>query len=447
MPTFHLISLGCPKNLVDSEVMLGLLQESGWQLKETVEDADVLIVNTCGFIQAAVEEAVEEILDLVKIKAEYPEKSIVVTGCMVQRYGDDLVADLPEVDLFIGTEREKDICSLLGDMQSGTLQSKVHIPGLFLMDSTLPRTITTPFFRSSLKLTEGCNNRCSYCMIPSIRGKLRSRSIADLSLEMQHLQKAGAKEISLIAQDLTAYGRDLGSVASLPLLLRSLLAETDVPWIRLMYLYPSGINGELLDLMRQSPRILPYMDIPFQHVSDSVLRRMNRHYGGSDLCSFVERVRDAVPDIALRTTMMVGFPGETEEDVQQLLDFLEKYRLDHVGLFTYTNEEGSASEYFEDQCPEEVKQERLDRVMQLQADISASKLQQYVGQTLPVLVEGLSRETDLLLEGRSIYQAPDIDGCVYINDGTAAPGEIVNVHITEAQIYDLVGAVAGREGS
>ncbi len=447
MSTFHLVSLGCPKNLVDSEVMLGLLQESGWQLKESAEDADVLIVNTCGFIQAAVEEAVDEILDLVKIKSEFPRKYVVVTGCMVQRYGQNLVAGLPEVDLFVGTEGEKDICSLLAEMQSGSLQNKVHLPELFLMDSKVPRILSTPFFRSSLKLTEGCNNRCSYCMIPSIRGKLRSRPIDDLVLEMQHLQKSGVKEISLIAQDLTAYGRDLGNGVTLPALLESLLAETDVPWIRLMYLYPSGVSDELLTLIRENRRILPYMDIPFQHVSDSVLRRMNRHYSSFDLCRFVERVRDAVPDIALRTTMMVGFPGETEEDVQQLLDFLREYRLDHVGLFAYTNEEGSASEFFEDQCPEEVKKERLDRAMRLQADISERKLQSYVGQTLPVLVEGLSRETDLLLEGRSQYQAPDIDGCVYINDGMAAPGEIVNVHITEAQIYDLVGAVVGQEGN
>ncbi len=441
MSKFHLVSLGCPKNLVDSEVMLGLLHAEGWQLVDDPILADVLLVNTCGFIQAAVEEAVEEILELVKFKEKDPAKFVVVTGCLVQRYGEALGADLPEVDLFVGTEGVRDIGFLLKEMQAGTLKKKVHLPELFLMDSTMPRLITTPFFRSSLKITEGCNNRCSYCMIPSIRGNLRSRPVSDLCHELVQLEKGGVKEISLIAQDLTAYGRDLGGDVTLPALLRQLLAETTVPWIRLMYLYPSGVTDELLQLMEEEPRIVPYMDIPFQHASDTVLKQMNRHYRKKDLSDFIERARRAIPEIALRTTMMVGFPGETDADVQQLVSFLQQYKLDHVGLFTYTNEEGSASEFFEKQCADEVKQERLERVMQIQAEISKEKLQKYVGQTLPVLVEGLSRETDLLLEGRTIYQAPDIDGCVYINDGVATPGDIVQVQITEALIYDLVGGV------
>ncbi len=441
MSKFHLVSLGCPKNLVDSEVMLGLLHADGWQLVDDPILADVLLVNTCGFIQAAVEEAVEEILELVKFKEKDPAKFVVVTGCLVQRYGEALGADLPEVDLFVGTEGVRDIGFLLKEMQAGTLKKKVHLPELFLMDSTMPRLITTPFFRSSLKITEGCNNRCSYCMIPSIRGHLRSRPVSDLCHELVQLEKGGVKEISLIAQDLTAYGRDLGGDVTLPALLRQLLAETTVPWIRLMYLYPSGVTDELLQLMQEEPRIVPYMDIPFQHASDTVLKQMNRHYRKKDLSDFIERARRAIPEIALRTTMMVGFPGETDADVQQLVSFLQQYKLDHVGLFTYTNEEGSASEFFEKQCADEVKQERLERVMQIQAEISKEKLQKYVGQTLPVLVEGLSRETDLLLEGRTIYQAPDIDGCVYINDGVATPGDIVQVQITEALIYDLVGGV------
>lgn len=441
MVTFHLVSLGCPKNLVDSEVMLGFLQQAGWQLTEDPSEATVLLVNTCGFIQPAVEEAVDEILELARVKEKNPGKYLVVTGCLVQRYGDKLALELPEVDLFVGTEGVKDIVDLLQNLLADSLVEKIYCPDRFLMDSTMPRTISTPFFRSFLKITEGCNNRCSYCMIPSIRGPLRSRPVADLCRELMRLETLGVKEISLIAQDLTAYGRDLGPDVTLPLLLRQLLDHTNVPWIRLMYLYPSGVNEALLDLMQQESRILPYIDIPFQHVSDSVLKRMNRHYGKSDLCRFVERVRTVVPDIALRTTMMVGFPGETEDDLQQLESFLKKYRIDHVGLFAYTNEEGAASEFYEDQCPEELKQDRLKRVMELQADISREILQKYVGQVLPVLIEGLSKETDLLLEGRTVYQAPDIDGCVYITDGTANPGDIVQVRITEAQIYDLVGEI------
>lgn len=441
MATFHLVSLGCPKNLVDSEVMLGFLHQAGWQLTDDPEEATVLLINTCGFIQAAVEEAVEEILDLAKIKEKHPGTYLVVTGCLVQRYGDKLVSELPEVDLFVGTEGVKDIVNLLQDLLSGGLVEKINRPERFLMDSSMPRTLSTPFFRSFLKITEGCNNRCSYCMIPSIRGDLRSRPVRDLCRELIQLEQLGVKEISLIAQDLTAYGRDLGSDVTLPVLLRQMLEETDIPWIRLMYLYPSGVTDELLNLMQQESRILPYIDIPFQHVSDSILQRMNRHYGQDDLCRFVDRVRAAVPDIALRTTMMVGFPGETEDDLQQLESFLKQYRIDHVGLFAYTNEQGAASEYFEDQCSDELKQKRLKRVMELQAEISREILQKYVGRILPVLVEGLSRETDLLLEGRTVYQAPDIDGCVYITAGVANPGDIVQVRITEAQIYDLVGEI------
>jgi ribosomal protein S12 methylthiotransferase len=441
MGTFHLISLGCPKNLVDSEVMLGFLQQAGWQLTEDPEEANVLLINTCGFIQAAVEEAVDEILALAKIKKRDPGKYLVVTGCLVQRYGDTLVPELPEVDLFVGTEGVKDIADLLQGLLAGSLAEKVNCPDRFLMNSSMPRTLSTPIFRSFLKITEGCNNRCSYCMIPSIRGDLRSRPISDLCQELIQLEKRGVKEISLIAQDLTAYGSDLGSDVSLPVLLRQLLEHTDVPWIRLMYLYPSGVSDELLTLMAQESRILSYIDIPFQHVSDSILKRMNRHYGQSELCRFVDRVRAIVPDIALRTTMMVGFPGETEDDFLQLQSFLQQYRIDHVGFFAYTNEQGALSEYFKDQCSDELKQDRLQRVMELQAQISKEILQKYVGQILPVLVEGLSRETDLLLEGRTVYQAPEIDGCVYITSGVANPGDIVQVRITEAQIYDLVGEI------
>ncbi|MEA3469321.1 MAG: 30S ribosomal protein S12 methylthiotransferase RimO [Thermodesulfobacteriota bacterium] len=441
MTSFHLVSLGCAKNLVDSEVMLGLLQESGWELTEDPAAADVLIVNTCGFIQPAVEEAIEVILEMVHYKEEDPGKYLVVTGCLVQRYLTDLNKNLTEVDLFVGTEGVGDIATLLHKLVSGKQTAKSYCPDRFLMNASLPRTLSTPFFRSSVKITEGCNNRCTYCMIPSIRGDLRSRDIADIILELQYLEAAGVKEISLIAQDLTAYGNDLDGQTNLITLLGRILKETGFPWLRLMYLYPSGVTEELFGLMQGETRILPYMDIPFQHVSDPILKSMHRRYGYDDLCGFIDRIRAAVPDIALRTTMMVGFPGETENDVQQLERFLKQYRIDHVGVFSYTNEEGSRSEYFEAQCPEEVKQERMERILKLQAEISKEILQKYIGQTVPVLVEGLSRETDLLLEGRTVYQAPDIDGCVYINDGTANPGDIVPVRITEAQIYDLVGGI------
>ncbi|HIQ37519.1 MAG TPA: 30S ribosomal protein S12 methylthiotransferase RimO [Desulfocapsa sulfexigens] len=441
MASFHLVSLGCAKNLVDSEVMLGILQEANWELTDNPAAADVLIVNTCGFIQPAVEEAIEVILEMGRYKEEDSEKFLVVTGCLVQRYLSDLSRDLLEVDLFVGTEGVGEIANLLQKLMGGEQTEKSYCPDRFLMNASLPRTLSTPFFRSSVKITEGCNNRCTYCMIPSIRGDLRSRDIADIIVELQHLEANGVKEISFIAQDLTAYGNDLDNQTNLLALLSRILKETEIPWLRLMYLYPSGVTDKLLELVQSEKRILPYMDIPFQHVSDSILKRMHRRYGYDDLCKFIDRIRAVVPDIALRTTMMVGFPGETEADIQQMEGFLKQYQMDHVGVFSYTNEEGARSEFFKAQCVEEVKQERMQRILELQAGISKEILRKYIGQTVPVLVEGLSRETDLLLEGRTVYQAPEIDGCVYINDGIANPGDIVQVRITEAQIYDLVGGI------
>ncbi len=441
MASFHLISLGCPKNLVDSELMFGLLEQAGWVFEEDPEQASMLVINTCGFIQSAVEEAIEEILELALLKQVEPDKLLVVTGCMVQRYREELIHELPEVDLFIGTDGCHQIVELVAAVMAGDLQNKVVISERFLMNSTMPRRISTPFYRSWLKITEGCNNRCSYCMIPSIRGDLRSRTVADLVHEAGHLEQQGVRELSLIAQDLTAYGDDLGAAIHLPALLKSLLAKCSIPWLRLMYLYPSGINDALLSLMAEQPRIVPYMDIPFQHVSDSVLRRMNRHYTGDDLYRVIGRIRSFLPDVALRSTLMVGFPGETDDDVRQLAQFLRETRLDHVGVFAYANESGSPSENFPQQCSEAEKNDRLDFILGVQAEVSETIVQQYVGRVEPVLVEGVSRESDLLLEGRTRFQAPDIDGCVYITEGTASPGDIVQVRINDAQIYDLVGEI------
>ncbi len=441
MASFHLVSLGCPKNLVDSELMFGLLEQAGWVFEENPQQASMLLINTCGFIQSAVEEAIEEILELTLLKEEDPAKLLVVTGCMVQRYREELVQELPEVDLFIGTDGCHQIVNLVEALRSGNLPHKVALPERFLMDSTMPRRISTPFYRSWLKITEGCNNRCSYCMIPAIRGDLRSRPIADLVKETSYLEQQGVRELSLIAQDLTAYGNDLGSSVHLTALLKSLLAESSMPWLRLMYLYPSGIDEELLSLMAEQPRIVPYLDVPFQHVSDTVLKRMNRPYTGDFLYELIARIRSYLPDVALRSTFMVGFPGETDADIRQLEQFLKEARLDHVGIFAYANEAGCPSEKFSHQCSATDKQERLDFIVSVQAEVSAQNLKRYVGRVEPVLVEGVSRETDLLLEGRTRFQAPDIDGCVYITDGEAKPGDIVQVRISEAQVYDLVGEI------
>ena len=401
------------------------------------------LINTCCFIPSAVEEAIEEILELTLLKEEDPAKLLVVTGCMVQRYRDELVQELPEVDLFIGTDGCHQIVTLVEAVRTGNLPHKVALPERFLMDSTMPRRISTPFYRSWLKITEGCNNRCSYCLIPSIRGDLRSRPIADLVKETSRLEQQGVRELSLIAQDLTAYGNDLESSVHLTALLKALLAESSIPWLRLMYLYPSGIDEELLSLMAEQPRIVPYLDVPFQHVSDTVLKRMNRPYTGDFLYELIARIRSYLPEVALRSTFMVGFPGETDADIRQLEQFLRKTRLDHVGIFAYANEAGCPSENFPHQCSDTDKQERLDFIVSVQAEVSAENLKRYVGRVEPVLVEGVSRETDLLLEGRTRFQAPDIDGCVYITDGEAKPGDIVQVRISEAQVYDLVGEITG----
>lgn len=441
MKTFHLVSLGCPKNLVDSEVVFGQLEYNGWQGVEQPENANLLVVNTCGFIQSAVEESIEEILQLAVYKQQDPRKKLAVIGCLVQRYRKRLESEIPEVDLFVGTEGINDIHFSFNRLFSDDDFEKTVIPEPFLMTATMPRRLSTPFFRAWLKITEGCNNHCSYCLIPGIRGRLRSRSIEDLVAEVQKLEAQGVKEVSLVAQDLTAYGVDVYYASRLVELIEQLLARTAISWIRLMYLYPSGINDQLLELVSQQPRIVPYLDIPLQHVSDHVLKDMNRRYGYDDVVQLIDKLRNKLPHIALRTTFLLGFPGETDADVQQLVDFIEAVQFDHLGVFSYANEEGCPAEKFNDQIPEEVKQARVETVLDVQSKISARKLQKYVGTVESVIIEGLSRETDLLLEGRTRYQAPDIDGCVLINEGDASPGDILDVEITEAHMYDLVGRI------
>ena len=442
MRTVFTVSLGCPKNLVDTELMLGLLVEAGYTPCEEAEEADLLLVNTCGFIQSAVEEGIEEILTLAEVKERHPEKKLVVVGCMVQRYGVDLAGELPEVDLFIGTEGTQEI---VGRVQALARADKplVHLaPPTFLLDSTWPRRLSFPPHRAYMKVTEGCANRCSYCLIPSLRGNLRRRRLGDLVTEAGILEENGVRELTFVAQDLTAYGYDLGPGAPhLAELLRALLAASDIPWFRLLYLYPTRVTTQLLELMAENPRIVPYLDIPLQHVSDSVLKGMNRPYGRRQIEALLALIRSILPEVAIRTTFMVGFPGETEADVRLLAEFMQEQKLAHVGIFGYSNEEGCAAYNLPKQCGEEEKSERRQRLMALQSGISLVRNQAMVGRVEKVLVEGWSRETDLLLEGRTRFQAPEIDGCVYINAGVGNPGDIVAVRITEAHPYDLVGEI------
>jgi ribosomal protein S12 methylthiotransferase len=439
--TIFPVTLGCPKNRVDSEVMLGLLMEAGCRITDDPDQADILLVNTCGFIQPAVEEAIDTIMDLIAVKASHPGMLLVVTGCLVQRYGAGLQEELPEVDLFIGTDGFQDIVAHLNGLPSPAV--KVHMPPpLYVMDSLTPRRLTTPPHRAYLKITEGCSNTCAYCMIPSIRGPLRSRGLDDIVAEVRDLDGLGIKELTLVGQDLTAYGLDFGSKGPrLEHLLEHLLAQSAIPWLRLLYLYPGRLSDPILDLMAQEERLLNYLDIPLQHISERVLKAMRRPFGQKHLHSLIERIRAKVPEAAIRTTFMVGFPGETDEDVEEIAAFLRTYKLHNVGVFTYSNEEGCAAEHLPNQVDEELKQQRADYLMEIQSHISAAINQGYVGQRLEVLVEGESPETELLLEGRSRFQAPEIDGCVYIADGQCTSGDLVTVEITEAHPYDLVGNI------
>jgi ribosomal protein S12 methylthiotransferase len=443
--TMHLVSLGCAKNLVDSEVMLALLERAGYRVVEDPAQARLLLINTCGFIRPAVEEAVDEILRLSEYKKKDPSKILAVVGCLVQRYGQGLTDELPEVDLFTGINGIAEIDKLI-EAQLGLEKSSFYVsPPKYLMDSTIPRRLSTQFFQAFLKITDGCDNRCTYCLIPSIRGNLRSRTISDLVIEARRLDREGVRELNLIAQDLTAYGNDLSGSADLSLLLRQIIHETDIPWIRLLYLYPTTTGEDLLELMAAEPRIVPYLDIPFQHVSDRVLKRMNRRYNRDNLEDLIRRIRRYLPGCALRTTFMVGFPGETTEDVDQLIDCLKRWRLDHVGVFQYQDEDGCAAHELAGKINDQEKEERYNRAMAAQAEINARNSQKYLGKVESVLIEGVSAETELLLEGRTRFQAPEIDGCVYIADGQANPGDIVPVRITEAHTYDLVGNIIGRK--
>ena len=438
-----IVSLGCPKNLVDSEVMLGLLEKEGYQVCAVAEEADLLLVNTCGFIQPAVEEAIDEILFLSQVKEKNPQARLVVTGCLVQRYGAQLQKELPEVDLFTGVDGFKDIVTLL--QSSDIKQEPLELsPSRFIMNSAMPRKISTPAHRAYLKISEGCSNKCSYCLIPSIRGPFRSRPMDDLAREAAKLGQSGVRELTLVGQDVTAYGIDLGrDKANLPALLAQILHCCHSDWIRLLYLYPNRISDELLLLMANEERLLPYLDIPLQHISSNILKSMNRPFDSTIVHKLLERIHRILPGAAIRTTFIVGFPGETDRDVEKIADFLKTYKLNNVGIFTYSNEEGCAAEHFDNQCPENVKQERYDYLMEVQSNISLQLNRQLVGKNLPVLVEGLSRESDLLLEGRTQFQAADIDGCVYITDGKCEAGDIVTVRITEAHPYDLVGEITG----
>lgn len=436
----HLISLGCARNRVDSEVMLGTMMGKGWLSTNAPEDADAIVVNTCGFIASAKEESIDTILQAAELKKAKPHMKLVVTGCLTQRYKAQLAKGLPEVDLFIGTDEFTKIGALLDDMpELGTIHAKrTH----YLYNEEMPRVNTLAKHSAYVKVAEGCQHNCSFCIIPAIRGRLRSRPVSSVVKEVETLVANGVVEVNLIAQDLAAYGRDTGE-SDLFGLMRALVAIDGLQWIRCLYVYPEYISDEFLTFLANEPKVVKYLDIPVQHAADGVLKRMNRNVTRDQLREIFANIRARIPDLAIRTSVMVGFPGETEEDFQELCDFVREAKFRHLGCFSYSQEEGTVAGRMADQIDEDTKARRLAEIMAIQQDVSRDNLTRYQGQTLPVLVEGPSPESELLWQGRLAMQAPEVDGVVYINDGPVKAGTIQMVKITETHAYDLVGEVVG----
>jgi ribosomal protein S12 methylthiotransferase len=435
-----LVSLGCPKNLLDSEVMLGQLFTQGYELTLDPIEADYLIVNTCGFIRSAKEESIEHILEMAHIKAQYPGKKLVVAGCLAQRYGGELLEEMPEVDALVGTGHFHEMPQVLVQLHAPLPQREYLSDNVYLYQDSDPRIQTTPRHTAYIKIAEGCNHLCTFCIIPQMRGRLKSRAVESILTEARSLGQAGVREVILIAQDSTEYGADLGLRHGLAHLLSRLSAEaTALDWLRVLYLYPSMISARLLDVYAQYARLCKYFDMPMQHVSDRLLRRMKRGYTQRTLYRLLDEIRQRMPEAAIRSTFIVGFPGETPADVDELLQFLARARLDHVGVFTYSREEGTPSYDLPDQVTAREATRRRREVMTLQQEISLQKHQAMVGQRTWVLVDEDPTE-DRPAIGRLPSQAPEIDGVVYI-DGPVVSGQLVYVELLSATAYDFTACV------
>jgi ribosomal protein S12 methylthiotransferase len=433
-----LVSLGCPKNLVDSEVILGLLSKEGYFLTTDPLRAEVLIVNTCSFIEDATKEAIENIIQLSHFKKEGRCRLLVVSGCLPQRYGKALEKELPEVDYFVGTGDFQNLPKLLA--QKPKKRSFLSKP-TFLYDETTPRILSTPPFIAYLKIAEGCSNACTFCTVPKIRGRYRSRKVRSVLDEAQRLADQGVQELILIAQDTTAYGRDLRDGTNLEKLLKHLTKVKGLRWIRILYSYPKAENfaDGLLELMAQEEKICPYLDLPIQHIDDEILKRMGRRVRSNEIRSLLQKIKTLLPKGSLRSSLIVGFPGEKENQFKALLDFVEEIQFDHLGAFKYSAEEGTPASRLPHSIPERVKEKRLRTLMEIQKKISLKKYREMVGQRRVVLVEGPQRERGVL-RGRLQTQAPEIDGSVFLN-GKARPGDWVEARMTQALPYDLVAQI------
>jgi ribosomal protein S12 methylthiotransferase len=444
MAKVGMVSLGCPKNLVDSEVMLGFLAKRGYELTPHASEAEILIVNTCSFIEPAKRESIDAILEMAEHKKSGRARKLIVAGCLVERYRREILKGIPEVDFVIGTnelERVVDACA------SGLRRQAAEPAEPYLYHEFTPRVLSTPRFSAYLKIAEGCDHPCSFCVIPQIRGGFRSRRFEGVVKEAENLARQGVREITLVGQDTTSYGQDLGLRDGLALLLRELARIPELVWVRFLYCYPNRLTPALIETVAETPKVAKYFDIPLQHASGAVLKAMRRGSNGHQFLRMLDGIRAAMPEAALRTSMIVGFPGETENDFQALLEFVEAAEFDHLGVFLYSNEETCAARAIEDQVDGRVARRRRQKLMALQRKISRKKLRERIGRSFPVLVEGRSQETDLLFEGRLESQAPGIDGQIYINDysgGEPSPGDFRWATITGASDYDLVARLDAR---
>jgi ribosomal protein S12 methylthiotransferase len=436
--TVCLVSLGCPKNLVDSEVTLGLLSREGYLLTTNPSEADILIVNTCSFIEDATKEAIETILQLSQYKKEDRCRLLIVSGCLPKRYGKVLEKELPEVDLFVGTGDFQNLPQILSRQRR---EKSFLSKSTFLYDEKTPRILSTPSYLAYLKIAEGCSNACTFCTVPKIRGSYRSRKHRSVLEEAKGLADRGVREIILIAQDTTAYGRDFNDGTNLEKLLKSLVKVERLRWIRILYSYPkiNYFTEGLLELMAQEEKICPYLDLPIQHIDDEMLRRMGRRVKSREIRNLLQKIRTFIPEVSLRSSLIVGFPGEKENHFKALLDFVKEIQFDHLGVFKYSCEEGTQASKLPGAVAETVKEERLKILMGLQKKISLKKHREKVGRRMEVLVEGPDRQGNIL-QGRVQTQAPEIDGSVFLK-GKARPGDWVEARITQALPYDLVGEI------
>lgn len=445
MPKVGMVSLGCPKNLVDSEVMLGILAQQGFELTPRPDEADIIVVNTCAFIEPAKQESINTILEMADYKKFGTAKKLVVAGCLVERYRHEIQKQIPEVDYVIGTNELESVLAACTDTNQP--QNSVTRAEPYLYHEFTPRVLSTPGYSAYLKIAEGCDHPCTFCVIPQMRGAFRSRRFASVIREAENLAQQGVRELTIVGQDTTSYGEDLGLREGLPALLRELGRIPDLVWVRFLYCYPNRVTDALVAAVAETPKVAKYFDIPLQHASGNVLKLMKRGSNGQHFLRMLEKLRAAIPGVALRTSFIVGFPGETDDDFKALMDFIAAAEFDHLGVFLYSNEETSRSFALRNQVAAQTARRRQKQIMALQRRISRRNLRRMVGQSLPVLVEGPSEETDLLYQGRSERQAPGIDGCILINDFDGPEprrGDFRWATITDVGDYDLVALLSAE---